>query len=61
MQSGDRGRQEDGREEAAATGGEHRQHPLLTGHTHHVTAKAEGIQSHGADRVLKEAALRKGC
>lgn len=41
MQSGDWGRQEDGREEAATTGGEHGQHPLFTGDTYHVTEKAE--------------------
>lgn len=45
VQSGDWGRQEDGREEAATTGGEHGQHPLFTGDTYHITEKAGGQES----------------
>lgn len=47
MQGGDRGWQQDGREEASTTGGEHGQHPLFTGDTHHVTGGAGGWHQGG--------------
>lgn len=60
MQSRDWGRQEDGREEAATTGGEHGQHPLFTGDTYHVTGKAEREQvSQSLGEAVAEAAALK--
>lgn len=58
MQSRDRGRQEDGREEAATTGGEHRQSPLFTGDTHHITVKAEEGQMSQGPGASAEATTR---
>lgn len=55
MQSRDGGRQENGREEAATTGGEHRQRPLFTGNTHHITVKAEEGQASQLAEVLGDA------